>query len=331
MKAIIPVAGVGTKLRPHTYTQPKALIPIAGKPILGFIIDQLLEVGFKEFIFITGYLGEKIEDYIESKYAHIQSNFVRQNTREGIGHAIWMARDLIKKDEEIFIVLGDTIFEVNLKEILNMPHSVLGVRKVDDPRNFGVAEFADDNNITKVEEKPQIPKSNMALVGIYKIKESKALIEAIDYNIQHNIRTREEFQLTDAIMRMIENGIKFTAYKINNWFDCGKKDGLLETNSLMLKKTAAVSKEIPLFENTIIVHPVSIGKGCEISNSIIGPNATIGENASINYSIIKDSIIGNFSNLQDVVLHHSVVGSDATIKGLSQSLNIGDDTEIDFS
>lgn len=331
MKAIIPVAGAGTKLRPHTYTQPKALIPVAGKPILGFIIDQLEEVGCKEFIFITGYLGEKIEDYIREKYSHIQSHFVRQNTREGIGHAIWMAKDFIKKDEEVVIVLGDTVFEVNLKEIFEMPHSVLGVKKVDDPRNFGVAEFAEDNVISKVVEKPQIPKSNMALVGIYKIKESKALLEAIDYNIKNNIRTKEEFQLTDAIMRMIEKGIKFSAYKINNWFDCGKKEVLLETNALMLKKIAPAFQQIPLFENTIIIHPVSIAEGCKISNSIIGPNVTLGEKTTINYSIIKDSIIGNYSDLEDVVLHHSVVGSDATIRGLSQSLNIGDDTEIDFS
>lgn len=331
MKAIIPVAGAGTKLRPHTYTQPKALIPIAGKPILGFIIDQLLEVGFKEFIFITGYLGEKIEDYVEKDYAHIQANFVKQNTREGIGHAIRMAKDLVKENEEVFIVLGDTIFDLDLKEILNLPHSVLGVRKVDDPREFGVAEMDGDDFVTKVVEKPQIPKSNMALVGIYKIKESKMLFDAIDYNIKNNIRTKDEFQLTDAIMRLIEQGIQFHGYKINNWFDCGKKDGLLDTNALMLKKIEGSIQKIPKFENTIIIHPVSIGKDCKISNSIIGPNATIGENATINYSIIKDSIIGNFSNLQDVVLHHSVVGSDATIKGLSQSLNIGDDTEIDFS
>src|SRR5215467_15364545 len=168
MKAIIPVAGAGTKLRPHTYTQPKALIPLAGKTVLSITVDQLSEAGINEFIFIVGYLGDKIQDYVKEKYPNLQTYFVHQNERHGIGHAIQLTRNIIGEDE-IFIVLGDTICEYDVKEVLNMPCSVLGVKRVDDPRDFGVAEIGEDGFITRVVEKPQIPKSNMALVGIYRI------------------------------------------------------------------------------------------------------------------------------------------------------------------
>ena len=171
MKAIIPVAGAGTKLRPHTYTQPKALIPLAGKTILSIIVDQLSEAGINEFIFIVGYLGEKIKDYVHEKYPDLQVHFVQQSDRHGIGHAIQLAKEIVGEDE-LFIVLGDTICEYDVKAVLDMPYSVLGVKKVDDPRDFGVAEIGEDGFITKVVEKPQIPKSNMALVGIYRIKET---------------------------------------------------------------------------------------------------------------------------------------------------------------
>jgi glucose-1-phosphate thymidylyltransferase len=171
MKAIIPVAGAGTKLRPHTYTQPKALIPLAGKTILSIIVDQLHEAGVNEFIFIIGYLGEKIQDYVQQKYPHLNCHFVQQNDRNGTGYAIKLTQQIVK-DDELIIVLGDTIAEYNVKEIMASPYSMLGVKKVDDPRNFGVAEIEDDNFISRVVEKPTIPKSNMALVGVYKIKET---------------------------------------------------------------------------------------------------------------------------------------------------------------
>src|ERR1043165_8925457 len=171
MKAIIPVAGAGTKLRPHTYTQPKALIPLAGKTILSINVDQLHEAGVNDFVFIVGYLGEKIQDYVREKYPDLNCHFVYQNERKGTGHAINLTKQIIGEDE-VFIALGDTICEYDINEVINSPYSMLGVKKVDDPRNFGVAEIAEDGFISRVVEKPAIPRSNMALVGIYKIKES---------------------------------------------------------------------------------------------------------------------------------------------------------------
>jgi len=329
MKAIIPVAGAGTKLRPHTYTQPKALIPLAGKTILSIIVDQLHEAGISEFIFIVGYLGTKIQDYVKDKYPQLKTSFVFQTERQGIGHAILQTRNLVGQDE-IFIVLGDTICEYDIESVLKNPGSMLGVKRVDDPRDFGVAEIEDDGFISRVVEKPQIPKSNMALVGIYKIRETEALFSCLENNIRNQLTSYGEYNLTDAIECMIRNDVKFESFKVQNWFDAGKKETLLESNAKLLKKFGSNIAPDHEFENTIIIHPVNIASGCNIRNSIIGPNVAIGEKTTINYSILKDSIIGSFANLYDIVLTHSLIGSDTEVKGESRSLNIGDNTEIDL-
>ena len=294
MKAIIPVAGAGTKLRPHTYSQPKALIPLAGKTILSIIIDQLHEAGINDFIFIVGYLGEKIQDYVKAKYPHLNCHFVYQNERYGTGHAIDLTKEIVGT-EEVFIVLGDTIAEYDVKQILNAPYSMLGVKKVDDPRNFGVAEIDEEGFISRVVEKPAIPKSNMALVGIYKIKETDFLFTCLKKIIEKGDSTRQDLSLTDALECMIQSGAKIKSFKVQNWFDCGKKETLLESNATLLKKFGGKVLEQDKFENTIIIPPVSIGEGCDIKNSVIGPNVTIGESTVLNYTIVKDSIIGSFS------------------------------------
>ena len=330
MKAIIPVAGAGTKLRPHTYTQPKALIPLAGKTILSIIIDQLHEAGINDFIFIIGYLGEKIQDYVKAKYPHLTCHFIQQSERYGTGHAIDLTKEIVG-NEEVLIVLGDTIAEYDVREIMRSPISMLGVKKVDDPRNFGVAEIEEDGFISRVVEKPAIPKSNMALVGVYKIRETHFLFSCIEKIIATGIKSYDEFNLTDAIECMIQTGAKFKAFKVQNWFDCGKKETLLESNATLLKKFGGNITDKHSFENTIVIPPVSIAEGCDIRNSVIGPNVAIGENTSINHAIIKDSIIGSYSKLVEIVLSNSLIGSDAEVMGVNRSLNIGDNTAIDLS
>ncbi len=329
MKAIIPVAGAGAKLRPHTYTQPKALIPIAGKTILSFIVDQLHEAGITEFIFIVGYLGEKIQEYVMQTYPELTTHFVYQNERQGTGHAIELTKNIVG-DDEVFVVLGDTICEYDINEVMESPFSMLGIKKVDDPRNFGVASVNEEGFIEQLVEKPAIPKSNMALVGLYKIKESHFLYECLHQLFSQNIKSNGEYNLTDALDCMIKRGAKFKSFKVKNWFDCGKKETLLESNAILLKKFGANIISEHSFKGTIIIPPVSIAPGCNIENSIIGPNVAIGANTSINHSIVRDSIIGSYTNLFEVVLDNSLIGSDASVKGLSRSLNIGDNTEIDF-
>ena len=331
MKAVIPVAGAGINLRPHTYTQPKPLILVAGKPIIAFIMDQLIAEGITDFVLVLGYLGEKIKLYVDEHYDHVNVDYVKQENRMGLGHAIWTASDALQDVDEIVVILGDTIVDVDFQKFLQSPHSCLGIRKVTDPRKFGVVEFDEHGDVARVVEKPLIPKSNMALVGLYKFTELHKLLACIASNIEKGIKTHSEYQLTDGIMCMLELGCKFSTIEVNNWFDCGKRDILLETNATLLdRKESNQDFSEENFNNVIIKQPVSIGKSCEISNSIIGPHVTIGDNTRIKTSIVSDSIIGNYASIEEIVLHHSLVGHDAAIHGRQQSLNIGDNTELDL-
>ncbi|MFP5039460.1 sugar phosphate nucleotidyltransferase [Parasediminibacterium sp. JCM 36343] len=329
MKAIIPVAGAGTKLRPHTYTQPKALIPIAGKTILSFIVDQLHDAGINEFVFIVGYLGEKIKEYVLHTYPDLVTHFVFQNERQGTGHAIELTRSIVGNDE-VFIALGDTICEYDVKEVMDSPYSMLGIKKVDNPSDFGVAAIDEEGFIEQAVEKPNIPKSNMALVGLYKIKETDLLYECLSKLALKNVTTHTGYNLTDALDCMVKEGVKIKSFKVKHWFDCGKKETLLYSNATLLKKSGGNVPTDHPYKDCIIIPPVSIADGCEISHSIIGPHVAIGANTSIRHSIVRDSIIGSYTNLFEVVLDNSLIGSDASVKGLSRNLNIGDNTEIDF-
>ncbi|QHL88110.1 NTP transferase domain-containing protein [Nibribacter ruber] len=331
MKAIIPVAGMGARLRPHTHTQPKSLVPIAGKAILGHIIERLQAAGITQFVLVVGYLGEKIMHYVQKKYPDLQMEFVVQQPREGLGHALWTARETFRNEKEVLIQLGDTIVDVNMEAILASDQTVLAVKKVKVPTMFGITEVGQDAYITKVVEKPKIPKSNLALVGLYKINNPRGLAEALEYIIAQDIRTQNEYHLTDALMHMIQNGEPMLTFDVDNWFDCGRKETLLHANATLLNRPEFKHTDYPEFPNTIIIPPVSIGKDAQISNSIIGPNVAIGERAILNYTIVRDSIIGGYSELAYAVLQESLVGSDSALKGQSQRLNIGDSTEIDFS
>jgi len=231
MRAIIPVAGAGSRLRPHTFTLPKVLLNVGGKPIVGHILDRIIENGFDEATIIVGYLGDMIKDYVVKHYS-IKIDFVEQEERLGLGHAIYLTRHTVS-DDPILIILGDTIFDVDLRAIMHSENSILGVKEVDDPRRFGVAEL-ENGVIRRLVEKPEDPRSNLALVGIYYIKHPNVLMECLRDEIKGNIRTRGEFQLTDALQMMIERGERMTTFGIEGWFDCGKPETLLETNRHLL-------------------------------------------------------------------------------------------------
>jgi len=308
MKVIIPAAGIGKRLRPHTFTMPKPLIPVAGKTIIAFIIDQFIDVGLDDFVFVLGYMGDQIEEYLNTEYPHIKKTYVRQPNRLGLGHAIWMARDEIKNEEDIMIMLGDTILEVDMEAFVKSKTSLVGIKKVADPRLFGVVEHDKNGVVTKLIEKPRIPKSNQAIVGLYKIT--------------------EEFQLTDGLMGMIQNGHEISTHEVLNWYDCGQKEILLETNAVLLKRHGSTDHRN--IGDSIIIPPVAIGDDCEIQHSIIGPNVTIASNAQIHNSILSDSIVGNYAKIKDLILDKSLIGNDVVISGKRQTLNIGDNNELEL-
>jgi len=206
MRAIIPVAGIGTRLKPHTFSTPKVLLNVGGKPILAHILDRLIEEGINKTTFVIGHLGEKIQEFVEKNYSQIKSDFVKQESMEGLGHAIYTAVPTFD-DKEIFIILGDTIFDVKLEEVFRLKHSSIGVREVSDPRRFGVAVMK-NGYIEKLVEKPQSPVSNLALVGLYYISNADLLAKSLDELIKRDIRTKGELQLTDALQIMIDKGEK---------------------------------------------------------------------------------------------------------------------------
>lgn len=329
MKAVIPVAGVGTKLRPHTHTQPKPLIPVAGKPILGHIIDHLMDAGIKKQVFIIGYMRDKIRDYVTSNYTgKLEMEFVVQEPRKGLAHALWMAKEQLEDCQEILINLGDTIFGEDIVKIQETEGSMLAVQEVDNPREFGIAQVGTDGLVTQLVEKPEIPRSNLALIGLYKIAQLPLLWEALDDMLGAGIDEDQEYSLTDALMLMVEKGATFRPHSVSNWYDCGRKQSLLLTNRILL--TNQSPQQNLSFTNTVIIPPVHIAEGCQISHSVIGPYVAIAEQAQIRNSIVKDSILGAYSQLESIILHNSVIGNDTSLRGKSNSINIGDNTEIDF-
>jgi glucose-1-phosphate thymidylyltransferase len=324
MRAIIPVAGIGSRLKPHTYSIPKVLLNVGGKPILGHILDKLLEEKINKATFIIGHLGEMIKEYVLKEYPGMESLFVEQESMEGLGHAIYTAIPTLK-EKEIFIILGDTVFDVNLKDVFKNKVSSLGVKQVDDPRRFGVAVM-EDGFIKKLVEKPQNHVSNLALVGLYYIADSSALIKGLTQLVEKDVRTKGELQLTDALQIMIESGEKITTFPVEGWYDCGKPETLLSTNQHLLDQKSWHKK----FINVVIKDPVFIADEAEIENSVIGPYTTIDKDCKISDCIIKNSIIGSNAQVGKALLENSIIGNNSIINGSFKRLNSGDSSEIDF-
>ncbi len=324
MKALIPVAGVGTRLRPHTYSLPKVLLNVGGKPIVGHIVDKLSDIGIKEISVVVGYMGEMVEEYLNKNFK-AKFKFFYQEERLGLGHAAHVALSEDDSNEPLLIILGDTVFDVDLAPLLKSEFSSIGVKRVEDPRRFGVAETL-DGRVTKLIEKPDHPTSNLALVGLYFIKSPRQLLGALNEVISKNIKTKGEYQLTDALQIMLDRGERITYFEIDGWYDCGKPETLLETNRHLLKKTKHYKKR----DDVVIIPPVFIADSATIKNSIIGPNATIDSDVIVNDSLIRDSIIGSGASIQNSLLEGSIVGQNAQLKGSFKRVNAGDSTEIDF-
>jgi len=329
MKAIIPVAGFGTRLRPFTLTNPKVLLNVAGKPMIYFIVEQLIkEKIVDEIIFITGYLGDKFEDYIKKTF-DFNFKFIVQDEPKGLGHAIHCAKKGFQTNEDALIILGDTLFDVDLKKLTDNPKSVISIKEVDDPRRFGVVEKNEAGEITRLIEKPaskEVSPSNEAIVGIYYLKNSDKLFEALDHVIDNNIMVKGEIQLTDALEYMLSTQKeKMTTFPLKGWLDCGKPETMLETNRYLL---TIMDRKYAFDKDVKIIHPVFIGKNVKIHNSIIGPYATINDNCTISNSKIHDSIINSHTTITDSVLHESLIGEHCKVDNQSKKLYLGEYSEI---
>ena len=325
MRAIIPAAGFGTRLKPHTYSLPKVLLNVGGKPMIGHIIDKIISYGINKATFVIGYLGEQIRDYVGKEYPFLDAAFVEQEELLGLAHAIKVAVPTLDHDE-IFIILGDTIFDVDLKAVFEKKVSSLGVKTVEDYSRFGVA-VCEDERIIKLVEKPKEPISKLALVGLYYIHNSEILVEAINELFSKEIRTRGEYQLTDALQIMLDKGEKITTFQVDGWYDCGKPETLLATNQFLLRTNGTNRK----LENVIVIDPVFVAENAVVTNSVIGPYTTISENCEITESIIRNSIVSSGAKIEKVLLENSIIGSNAIVKSNFKKLNTGDSSEIEFN
>lgn len=323
IKAILPVAGTGTRLRPHTLTRPKVLLPIAGKPMLQYIIDELIPFNIGDYIYIVGHLGEHIEHFVTKTYG-VPSHFVEQKSRLGLGHAIYLSREFIDPEDDLLIILGDTLFEMDLKAVLESDHSLIGVKAVEDPSRFGVVHL-EEGTVRQFVEKPSDAVSNLAIVGIYYIRRAASLMKSLAYIMEHEVKMKGEYQLTDALQHMVEEGHTFKVLPVEGWFDCGKPETLLATNRHFLDKHHC-GETAPEHD---ITPPCYIGESVTLHRATIGPHVSIEEGCTVENSTISNSIVYDHASISDAIIRDSIIGSNATVKGGSFIVNIGDYASIE--
>ena len=305
MKIILPVAGNGIRLRPYTENLPKCLLPVAGKTIIDWIVEDSLCLNPSEIFFITGYKVEKMDEYLQGKPEWGKVRTVLQDNPQGLGEAISLALPFVDDDEPLLIILGDTLFEADLSILANADENILYTYKVEDPSRFGVAVTSPDGRIERLVEKPQEFVSDEAIVGIYYIKDVKALKASLKYLMDNNIRTKNEFQLTDALERMIEQGFKFKTAPVFRWLDCGLMETLLHTNAYMLSRND--NSAMVGAKGAQIVPPCYIGKNVKIYGCKIGPYVTIGDDCELSGVEISNSVVWSGVKITNGKISNSIV------------------------
>ena len=331
MKVIIPLAGFGKRMRPHTWSKPKPLVNVAGRPVLGHILDKLtdLDVQIDELIFIVGWLGEQIEEYYNGSDYPYPARYVEQREMLGQAHAIWLAREHLSGP--VLIIFVDTIFEADLAGLeASGLDGVLYVKEVEDPRRFGVAVLDEEGLVTSLVEKPDSFENRLAVVGVYYVHDAEWLIRAIEELMERDLQTKGEFYLADAYSVMIEQGARFGVREVSVWEDCGTPKDVLRTNRYLLEHGRDNSDQLDL-KGSVIIPPVYIAPTAQVEHSLVGPHVTIAENSVVRHSIIRDSIINEEAYIVDTMLDRSLIGKDAVVRGRYRVLNVGDSSRVDFA
>ena len=322
MQIVLPVAGFGTRLRPQTWSRPKPLVTVAGKTLIDHVLDRLLVLEPERVIFITGYLGDQIAEHIREHY-DFEAVFVEQEEMLGQSHAILQARDVVSGPA--LVLFPDMIFEANLEAALtSADDGILWVKPVEDPSRFGVV-VPEGGRVVKLVEKPDEPISNLAVMGIYYFKDAGRLIETIERQVASDVITKGEYFLADAIQMMIDEGATFTTSDATVWQDAGTTEALLDTNRYLLDRIETG----PGCGSALIIPPSFVDPSASVDGSVIGPYASIGPEAEVIGSIVRDSIVDAAATLEDVNLENSIVGKDAMVRGRRISLNIGDASIVD--
>ncbi len=322
MQVVIPLAGKGTRLRPHTHRTPKPMLKVAGRPVMDWVMDRLEGLDVEELIFITGHLKEQVEDYARKRYRW-PSRFIEQKVQDGTAGAVNLARPHIHGP--MLIVFVDTVFEADLT-LINRTDAdgIIWAKEVEDYQRFGVVVTDDKGFMTRIVEKPTEPVSKLANIGLYYIRDVDALWAGIDH-VLATAPNKGEYYLTDAFQHMIEHGRRILTAEVGGWYDAGKLDTLLETNQTLLSKGHARRRDFP---GVTIVDPVLIEDNVTVERSTIGPNVTLEEGTRVADSVLSHTLVGTNGRISNSTLTRSMLGTDVTVDGFRGSATLGDHSEL---
>jgi len=335
MKIIVPMAGRGSRLRPHTLTVPKPLIPIAGKPIVQRLVEDITKVlqeKVEEIAFVIGDFGKEVEEDLIKIAENLgaKASIYQQEKPLGTAHAVYCAQSSL--EGPVVVAFADTLFTADFK-INATSDGVIWVKKVKDPSAFGIVKLDEQGFISELIEKPQTPVSDLAIIGIYYFKEGKALKNELKYLIDNHLKVNGEYQLTDALENLKKKGRRFIPGKVNEWMDCGNKTVTIETNSKILKLKEGVEQlidESALIDNSLIIPPCYIGEGAIIKNSKIGPFVSVGKRTRVEDCNITESLIQEDTIITNANLNKAMIGNNAIYVGIARKVSLGDYSVLDF-
>jgi glucose-1-phosphate thymidylyltransferase len=325
MKVIIPLAGKGTRLRPHTHTVPKPMLKVAGKPVMDYVLDDVRKLGdIDEVVYITGHLKEAVEAHTRAAFGDMPATFIEQKVQDGTAGAVALAASRV--DAPVLIIFVDTIFDADLSVIkTSTDDGIIWTKEVEDYQRFGVVVTDAAGHMTKIVEKPSTPISKRANIGLYYVRNWKLLFEGIAHVLRQPTN-KGEYYLTDAFQYMIEHGAKIRVLDVEGWYDAGKLDTLLETNAVMLAKGRA--RRPPAAADCTLVDPVYIEDGVTLAGSTIGPNVSVSAGSSIVNSTVVNSVIGARTKIDACALANSMIGDRVTLVGVQGEVTVGDDSEV---
>jgi glucose-1-phosphate thymidylyltransferase len=331
MKVIIPLAGKGTRLRPHTHTVPKPMLKVAGKPVMDYVLDDVRKLrNVEEVIYITGHLKEVVEAHVHATYGDMKSTFIEQKVQDGTAGAVGLARDRV--NAPVLIIFVDTIFDADLSVInSSTDDGIIWTKEVEDYQRFGVVVTDAAGYMTRIVEKPKTPVSRRANIGLYYIRNWKLLFEGIDHVLKQPTN-QGEYYLTDAFQYMIDKGAKISVIDVEGWYDAGKVETLLDTNRVMLSTERGgrgrARRPATVPPGVRLVDPVYIEDGVTLVDATIGPNVSLGSGAVVERSTLRDTIVGERARLTGCHLTDSLVGSEVVLDGVRGSVSIGDHSEV---
>jgi glucose-1-phosphate thymidylyltransferase len=325
VKVIIPLAGKGARLRPHTHTVPKPMLKVAGKPVMDYVLDDVRKLGdVSEVIYITGHLKETVEEHARTVYSDFQATFIEQEVQDGTAGAVALAKSRV--DEPVLIIFVDTIFDTDLGVIKTCTDDgIIWTKEVEDYKRFGVVVTDANGHMTQIVEKPKTPISKRANIGLYYIRNWKLLFEGIDHVLKQP-KNQGEYYLTDAFQYMIDRGAKLKVIDVAGWYDAGKIDTMLDTNRVMLEK--GLARKPRGLEDCTIIDPVYIEDGVVLTGSTVGPNVSIGAGTQVLSCTVSHTIIGSHGKLARCTLANSLVGDHVVLEGVKGEVTVGDHGEV---